>query len=125
MACTLAARPIQEMPERKTDGSRVVDAAKDLVYLMCVKGGTKLLKREKGLEKQFRYNCELCDVCVAYRPVPYEKETKYIYIFPEGVHPHRSVGLMPINKVTISSSCNRCRCLLLVPEHLLVSPTLQ
>ena len=155
------------MPERKTDGSRVVDTAADLVHLTCIKGGSKLLQRyvawtvnllvltvlisclllkdsfderlsmqcnkmvvlvldlvvlcvychsdshmkrygfiyrsccwhvwtwllrtgrigscgrEKGIEKQFRYNCELCDVCVAYRPVPYEQDSKYVYVFPE------------------------------------------
>eukprot|EP00271_Cylindrocystis_brebissonii_P013275 TRINITY_DN32998_c0_g1_i1.p1 TRINITY_DN32998_c0_g1~~TRINITY_DN32998_c0_g1_i1.p1 ORF type:complete len:487 (+),score=99.33 TRINITY_DN32998_c0_g1_i1:534-1994(+) len=83
--CFKLARPITDMPERKTDKSRVVDTGKDLVYLVCVKGGTKLLKREKGIEKQFRYNCELCDICVAYRPVPYEQESKFIYVFPEAV----------------------------------------
>lgn len=83
--CFKLARPLEQMPERKTDGSRVVDARGDLVAVACVKGGTKLLKREKGVEKQFRYNCELCNVCVAYRPVPYEEDSKYIYVFPEAV----------------------------------------
>ena len=39
--------------------------------------------REKGVERQFRYNCELCDICIAYRPVPYEEESKFIYVFPQ------------------------------------------
>lgn len=43
--CGLAARPLTEMPERRTDGSRVLDCAVDLVALTCVKGGSKLLKR--------------------------------------------------------------------------------
>ncbi|CAI5950914.1 unnamed protein product, partial [Closterium sp. NIES-65] len=41
--------------------------------------------REKGVERQFRYNCELCDACIAYRPVPYEQDCKYIYLFPEAL----------------------------------------
>ncbi|GBG46512.1 hypothetical protein CBR_g79910 [Chara braunii] len=83
--CFKLARILSEMPERKTDNSRVVEVGKDLCSLVCAKGGTKLLKRDKGVEKQYRYNCELCDLCVGYRPVPYEMATKYIYIFPEAV----------------------------------------
>eukprot|EP00897_Mesotaenium_endlicherianum_P000314 jgi/Mesen1/10283/ME000079S09703 len=78
-------RALTEMPERKTDRSRVVATATDLVSLACAKGGSKLLQREKGVEKQFRYNCELCDSCVAYKPVPYEQDSKYLYVFPEAV----------------------------------------
>ncbi|CAI5474381.1 unnamed protein product [Closterium sp. Yama58-4] len=81
--CFKLARPLSVLPERRTDGSRVVEAATDLVTMMAVKGGQKLLKREKGVERQFRYNCELCDACIAYRPVPYEQDCKYIYLFPE------------------------------------------
>eukprot|EP00850_Spirogloea_muscicola_P020166 SM000208S06336 [mRNA] locus=s208:97784:98951:+ [translate_table: standard] len=73
------------MPERRTDASRVVDAKADLVFLACAKGAIKLLKREKGIERQFRYNCELCDVCVGYRSTPFEDEAKIIYVFPEAV----------------------------------------
>ncbi|BBN17593.1 hypothetical protein MPTK1_7g15590 [Marchantia polymorpha subsp. ruderalis] len=83
--CLKLVVPLTELPARKTDGSRVVDMAKDLVHLMCAKGGVKLLKREKGTEKQFRYNCELCDLCVGYRPVSYEQETKFMYVLPEAL----------------------------------------
>lgn len=83
--CVKLARPLTELPSRKTDGSRVIDMAKDLVHLMCAKGGVKLLKREKGTEKQYRYNCELCDLCVGYRSVPYEEETKFMYILPKAL----------------------------------------
>ncbi|CAI5517063.1 unnamed protein product [Closterium sp. Naga37s-1] len=83
--CFKLARPLSALPERRTDGSRVVEAATDLVTMMAVKGGQKLLKREKGVERQFRYNCELCDACMAYRPVPYEQDSKYIYLFPEAL----------------------------------------
>ncbi|GJP29470.1 hypothetical protein CLOM_g16660 [Closterium sp. NIES-68] len=41
--------------------------------------------REKGVERQFRYNCELCDACIAYRPVPYDQDSKFIYLFPEAL----------------------------------------
>eukprot|EP00850_Spirogloea_muscicola_P009048 SM000050S16973 [mRNA] locus=s50:82169:83267:- [translate_table: standard] len=40
---------------------------------------------EKGVERQFRYNCELCDVCMGYRSTPFEDEAKFIYVFPEAV----------------------------------------
>ncbi|CAM6106012.1 unnamed protein product [Calypogeia fissa] len=85
--CIKLALPLTELPARKTDGSRVVDMAKDLVHLMCAKGGVKLLKREKGTEKQYRYNCELCDLCVGYRSAPYEEETKFLYILPKALTP--------------------------------------
>ena len=39
------ARPLPSLPERRTDGSRVVSTATDLVTLMAVKGGHKLIKR--------------------------------------------------------------------------------
>ncbi|GJP29469.1 hypothetical protein CLOM_g16660 [Closterium sp. NIES-68] len=42
--CFKLARPLSALPERRTDGSRVVETATDLVTMMAVKGGQKLLK---------------------------------------------------------------------------------
>eukprot|EP00899_Mesostigma_viride_P028320 jgi/Mesvir1/8673/Mv02613-RA.1 len=98
--CMKLARHLEEMPERRTDNSRVVDMAKDMCLLAVVKGEVKTIKREKGLEKQYRYNCELCDICIAYRPVPFTQETKFIYVFPNalvegGKGPYRKTPFEP------------------------------
>lgn len=54
--------------------------------------------RAKGVEKQFRYNCELCDTCVGYRSVPYDQDAQYIYILPE-VSPYMDVACKALKTV--------------------------
>jgi hypothetical protein len=58
------------MPQRSTDSSFCVDEVKYLKSVNVVKGELKLVKREKGIEKQYPLNCTLCDVTVAYRSAP-------------------------------------------------------
>eukprot|EP00727_Mastigamoeba_balamuthi_P007437 m51a1_g3313 putative ribokinase (531) ;mRNA; r:339154-341221 len=58
--------PLDSLPRRKTDGSTIV--RDEAVLRQNVKdGGTKLLKRANGLERQHRFNCASCGVWVAYR----------------------------------------------------------
>ena len=44
-----------------------------------------MIKREKGMEKQYRLNCTSCNVAVAYRPAPAGQPTKYLYVLPDAV----------------------------------------
>ena len=62
-------KPLDQMPQRSTDHSYCVDEVKYLRNVNVVKGELKLVKREKGIEKQYPLNCTLCDVTVAYRCV--------------------------------------------------------
>jgi hypothetical protein len=76
---------IKDLPKRKTDGSFVIDEAKQLRDLRVCKGESKMIKRPKGKEKQYRLNCTACDVCLGYRPVPLDTPTKYLYVLSGAV----------------------------------------
>ncbi len=41
---------------------------------------SQVIKRPKGLETQYRLNCSKCDLMVAYRPVPIERPSQFIYV---------------------------------------------
>ena len=44
-----------------------------------------MIRREKGIEKQFRLNCTSCNVSIAYRPTPPSTPSTYLYIIEGGV----------------------------------------
>lgn len=46
---------IDKLPLRKTDGARVLDTAHHAYKLTCDIGETVHIRREAGIEKQFRY----------------------------------------------------------------------
>lgn len=84
--CSYCANPsliidisLSELPERKSDNSRVLNEEKHLFKRMMVEGETKYIKREGGLEMQCRLMCKECGLFQCYRPVPVGKKSKYCY----------------------------------------------
>jgi hypothetical protein len=75
---------LQKLPKRST-GDTVVDEAKYISDVRVTKGSTKLIKRAKGTEKQFRLACTQCGVDLCYRPKPLEEENKYMYVIPDAL----------------------------------------
>jgi hypothetical protein len=74
------------MPTRSTDGATVVEEAVYLRHLELVPApAPKLLRREKGMERQFMLCCRGCGLEVAYRPVPLETPTRYMYVLKDAV----------------------------------------
>ena len=62
-----------------------MEESRYLRELNLCKGETKILKRAKGIEKQYRLACTNCDITIAYRPVPPNVATKYLYVLPKSV----------------------------------------
>lgn len=50
---------------------------KHLFKRMLEPGEFKKIKREKGVEKQYRLACKECGLMVCYKPVPLDEDTKY------------------------------------------------
>ena len=82
-------------PKRKTDGSYAIDTAALLTDLRVADGGMKLLRRAKGVERQYRLHC--CDCCVAlgYVSAPLSMVSRFTYVFQDAVNevaPRRPVA---------------------------------
>eukprot|EP00741_Cyanophora_paradoxa_P012270 tig00020604_g11857.t1 len=71
------------LPKRSTDGAYVVDVRK-LKTRNLVDGETKLIKREKGVEKQVRMLCPRCKLVAAYRPNEDFSKCSHIYLIAQG-----------------------------------------
>ena len=69
--------PLDRLPLRPLDGARVVDAKYHAHKLRCDESETVYLKRDKGIERQFRYKCKRCGLFLFYR---HEKKTKITFI---------------------------------------------
>lgn len=61
---------IEKLPLRKTDGARVIDAAHRAHKLSYDSGDTVHIRRDAGIEKQYRLNCKSCNLPVYYRHSP-------------------------------------------------------
>ena len=74
---------MSRQPKRKADGSFVVQAAL-LPKLSMQEGEKKLIKREKGIEKQFRWSCagEGCGLTLCYQSTPWLGDAKCIFVLP-------------------------------------------
>ena len=70
---------LERLPIRKSDGSRVVNKNTVVCKLNMVEGQTKLIKRKKGIERQYRWCCKLCGLPLCYRSAP-GQSGKYTYI---------------------------------------------
>jgi len=72
-------------PRRGTDGALVIDEAAHLKRIECTQGEQKVIRREKGLERQWPLLCPSCTAPIGYRPAPLGQETKYLYIISDAV----------------------------------------
>ena len=77
---------VSRQPKRKADGSFVVQAAL-LPKISMQEGEKKLIKREKGIEKQFRWSCagEGCGLTLCYQSTPWVGDAKCIYVLPRAL----------------------------------------
>ncbi|ESN92970.1 hypothetical protein HELRODRAFT_96112 [Helobdella robusta] len=59
--------PIEKLPLRKYDGARVIDSSKHAHKVTCDVDDVVHLRRETGIEKQFRFKCKKCSLWLFYR----------------------------------------------------------
>mmetsp|Transcript_27477 Transcript_27477/g.53601 ORF Transcript_27477/g.53601 Transcript_27477/m.53601 type:complete len:274 (-) Transcript_27477:96-917(-) len=69
---------LHQMPRRKTDSAIVLDSKKRLKHRL-EQGEVKTLKREGGVEKQYRWRCT-CGVPISYQSSEWTTEVQYVYI---------------------------------------------
>lgn len=58
---------IEKLPLRKTDGARVIDGSQRAHKITYDIGETVYIKRDAGIERQFRLNCKDCRLPIFYR----------------------------------------------------------
>ncbi|XP_064394980.1 STING ER exit protein-like [Halichondria panicea] len=72
---------LDKLPLRKKDGARVVDVSKNANRVYCTPSGVTYLKREGGIERQYRHKCKKCSLQLYYRHV--NTDEKVTFIFPD------------------------------------------
>lgn len=58
--------PLEKLPLRKRDGSRVIDGSKHAHKLTCDPDDIIYLRRPEGIEKQYRQKCKRCGLWLYY-----------------------------------------------------------
>lgn len=69
---------IEHLPLRRLDHARVIDGKLHAYKLSCIDGDEVFLKREKGVERQFRQKCKNCGLWMFYNHV--KKDAKVTFI---------------------------------------------
>ena len=67
-----------KQPKRGTDDSTVIKWSL-IVKSTMVEGEKKLIKREKGVEKQFRWSCVGCGLTLGYQSTPWVGDARYVF----------------------------------------------
>ncbi|XP_073822005.1 STING ER exit protein [Musca autumnalis] len=67
---------LEKLPLRRTDGARVINGKQHAHKLTYLEGGIEYIRRkEKGIEKQYRFNCKSCKLPLYYRHDPNSENT--------------------------------------------------
>lgn len=70
--------PIEKLPIRPSDNARVVDSSKHAHKITCRNDEITYIRREKGIEKQYRKKCIKCGLTLFYQ---FEENPKNPVIF--------------------------------------------
>jgi ribosomal protein L37AE/L43A len=76
--------PLSDLPIRSSNKSSVVDLETQISISYLQPGPCKMIKKEKGIEKQYSHICPSCEIRIAYRPVEGLASTpkcKYLYLY--------------------------------------------
>lgn len=70
---------LDKLPLRKKDGARVVDKVRSTHRIYYEEAGITYLKREGGIEKQFRQKCKKCGLVMFYRHTSTDDGIHFIF----------------------------------------------
>jgi len=72
---------LMAISRRRTDGALVLDSTKSVVRLNTARReGSQLIRRPKGVERQYLHACTSCGQVVGYTSTPHEEEFKLLYM---------------------------------------------
>lgn len=69
---------LENLPLRRIDHARVIDSKIHAYKLSCTEGDEVFLRREKGVERQFRQKCKSCGLWLFYNHV--KKDVKITFV---------------------------------------------
>jgi hypothetical protein len=71
---------IEKLPLRPTDNARVIDSSKNAHKLTCVNDEIVYIRREQGIEKQYRKKCIKCGLALYYKHTNDDAENLITFI---------------------------------------------
>ena len=77
---------LHALPRRRTDGALVLDARRQVVRLYTTRReGSRAVRREKGVERQYLHGCPGCDQDVAYTGKGHDQPLELLYLLEKQV----------------------------------------
>eukprot|EP00668_Euglena_longa_P014175 GGOE01018151.1.p1 GENE.GGOE01018151.1~~GGOE01018151.1.p1 ORF type:complete len:273 (-),score=88.73 GGOE01018151.1:223-1041(-) len=96
--------PLEKLPRRKTDNAFVVTNDEEVMYRNnMLEGDCKLLKREGGAERQYRWLCRGCKLVLAYRSGDFKDAAhRALYLKDGALTRNSSLNLVALADVAAS-----------------------
>lgn len=73
---------VSKLPRRSTDRAKALDEAAHFHKKYVNFGERILLRRQNGVERQYRFYCKQCRQPLGYRPNPPSETSKFTYFYP-------------------------------------------
>jgi hypothetical protein len=76
--------PLDKLPLRPTDSARVVDSSKNVNKLTCEDEEIVYIRRENGIEKQYRKKCVKCGLSLFYQHKDFKSKSNQVIFVMNG-----------------------------------------
>ena len=88
--CMVTDHDIAQVPRRKTDRAlALLEEGHQVKKYMDSNSDRLCLKRQGGVEVQYRWFCKSCNQCLGYRNAPKEKDAIYFYFYQTTIVAHQ------------------------------------